>query len=160
MAMAEETTQPQPEAEPESTPLELALPVSQRVQIRSIVLAESVARRSPDADLKKSGVGLKFDILSVGVGTDPDAKLIFVKPEFSLTTFKEGDDEVGSILAIQATFVLMYAVESLDGLSEENLDAFGATNGVFNAWPYWREYVQSTVGRMGLPSIAVPVYRL
>ena len=42
----------------------------------------------------------------------------------------------------------------------EELDAFGQVNAVFNAWPYWRELVQSSLARMSMPLLAVPVFRL
>jgi preprotein translocase subunit SecB len=50
-------------------------------------------------------------------------------------------------------------VTSLEGLTEAHLDAFAKTNAVFNAWPYWREFVQSTTVRMGLPPLVTPVFR-
>ena len=40
------------------------------------------------------------------------------------------------------------------------LEEFGACNVGFHVWPYWREYVQSTCARMGIPTIPVGVYRL
>ena len=35
--------------------------------------------------------------------------------------------------------------------------AFGKINGIFNIWPYWREYVQSSISRIGLPPVAIPL---
>jgi len=37
---------------------------------------------------------------------------------------------------------------------------FAETNGLYNAWPYWREFVQNTAARMSLPGLTVPVLRL
>ena len=52
-------------------------------------------------------------------------------------------------------------MKSFEGINDEHLHAFSATNGVFNAWPYWREFVQNTTARMGLPTpVIVPVFRL
>jgi preprotein translocase subunit SecB len=33
-------------------------------------------------------------------------------------------------------------------------------NGVFHVWPYWREMVQNTLARMGLPPLILPVFRV
>jgi preprotein translocase subunit SecB len=30
-------------------------------------------------------------------------------------------------------------------------------NGIYNIWPYWREYVQTTTSRLGLPPLTLPV---
>lgn len=38
--------------------------------------------------------------------------------------------------------------------------AFKDGNAVFNCWPYFREYVQSTVTRMNLPPLTLPLLRL
>lgn len=71
------------------------------------------------------------------------------------------EDDAGSPgLAIRAAFALDYELPPAAGFEESRLRAFAMTNGVYNAWPYWREYVQSTTTRMGLPPIIVPVFRL
>ena len=59
-------------------------------------------------------------------------------------------------LLIEAEFVLIYAVDSFDGITEEGAFAFGRINGIHNVWPYWREYVQSTTVRLGLPALTLP----
>jgi hypothetical protein len=47
-------------------------------------------------------------------------------------------------------------------LDEAEFDAameeFGRFNVAFHVWPYWREYVQSTCCRMGIPPIPVPFF--
>jgi len=40
------------------------------------------------------------------------------------------------------------------------LEEFGVCNVGLHVWPYWREYVQSTCARMGIPTIPVGMYRL
>lgn len=40
------------------------------------------------------------------------------------------------------------------------LEAFANLNGVFNAWPYFREFLQSATTRMGLPPFVLPVFRV
>lgn len=42
----------------------------------------------------------------------------------------------------------------------ESLNAFSATNAVLNVWPYYREVVQSTTWRMGLPPFPLPLFRI
>lgn len=40
------------------------------------------------------------------------------------------------------------------------LEAFANVNGVFNAWPYWREIIQNISTRMGLPPLVLPLFRM
>jgi len=63
------------------------------------------------------------------------------------------------LVNIKAEFILEYAIpKSPVGLvSGEIATAFGKMTGVYNAWPYWREYVQSTVGRLSLPPLTLPL---
>lgn len=135
--------------------LSLAEPVSARVQLRNIILAETVARRT------SAPVGPQSTLnLDVNVETKPNRKdrLIQVLPHFTLTATRrnEVDEE---LLRIEALFVLQYEIDSFEGLRKRNIDAFGELNGLYNVWPYWREYVQATVVRMGFPPLTIPVFR-
>jgi len=104
-------------------------------------------------------VTLTYDIPNVEVSTHRDTGRIFVRPFFILATSKEGEPEAEPLFSIETSFVLIYTVESFDGLEEQNIHAFASTNGVYNAWPYWREFVQNTVSRMALPPTTLPVFR-
>ncbi|OGH60595.1 MAG: hypothetical protein A3G34_10710 [Candidatus Lindowbacteria bacterium RIFCSPLOWO2_12_FULL_62_27] len=63
-------------------------------------------------------------------------------------------------LEIHAKFCVDYTVKDLKTFSEQDIQAFAKINAVFNSWPYWREIVQSTFWRMGLPPFVIPVFRM
>lgn len=63
-------------------------------------------------------------------------------------------------LDIRATFMLSYELRGGMQFSNDHFIAFGEMNGIYNAWPFWREYVYSTFARMGLRPITLPVFRL
>jgi hypothetical protein len=87
--------------------------------------------------------------------------MFFVLPTFNMDIIQEEGSSEQSVLNVTATFALVYLVDSFEGVSDVNLEAFSLTNGIFNAWPYWREFVQNTVARMGIQgSITVPVFRI
>lgn len=135
--------------------MDLAAPVSERVEVLEILLAESLTKRGAVRD--SLAVKLAMGV-NVETHVDKDEKVLCVGPSFVLSAkYDEADDE--EMLRIEARFVLRYRVPSFGGLRKANIDAFGELNGLFNAWPYWREFVQSTTVRMGLPSLTVPVYR-
>jgi len=62
------------------------------------------------------------------------------------------EKRLASLMAIYAAF---YEVKS--PLTEEHLLAFGKKNAAFHIWPYWREMVNSTFGRMSLPGVLIPM---
>lgn len=61
---------------------------------------------------------------------------------------------------IGVTFALHYALPDAARFSDAVLEEFARVNGAFNAWPYWREYVQTTAARMNLPPVVMPVFRV
>lgn len=65
-------------------------------------------------------------------------------------------------IEITAKFAIHYRLA--DGEDEEGLSAalgeFGQFNVGYHVWPYWREYVQNTCARVGIPIIPVPMYQL
>lgn len=81
-----------------------------------------------------------------------------------------GRDELGESfnhLKIEALFALTYFVKGpIDKLSDndrvlleaEDIRAFARYNATYNAWSYWREFVQSMSNRLGLPAITIPIF--
>lgn len=76
---------------------------------------------------------------------------------------KEAEPSEGKVhLEILAEFAAHYRlrpgsdVEALKSAFTE----FGNYNVGLHVWPYWREYVQSTCARMGIPPISVGMYNL
>jgi hypothetical protein len=61
--------------------------------------------------------------------------------------------------SLVARFRLTYSVEAGQRPSPHELMQFAYWNAVFNAWPYWREYLSSTINRAHLPLFTVPVMR-
>jgi hypothetical protein len=135
--------------------LDLAEPVSARVQLKHVILAETIARRKPSLEGIPSTVSLNVNVTTK---TNKRKRLIQVLPRFTLiaTNREGGGDE---LIRIEALFVIQYEVDSFKGLEKSNVGAFGELNGLYNVWPYWREYVQATTVRMGLPALTIPVFR-
>lgn len=150
-------------AQPSS--LELAVVVANRVEITNVFLLESRVLRPDDEGRSLEGRKLDLTVSSVRFGPDAVKKHLFVLPTFGLKAPHADDqgEKTGSPprteLLIEATFVLTYAVNSFDGLEPSHLEAFSLTNGIYNAWPYWREFVREMTARMGLKPITVPVFR-
>ncbi len=144
----------------EVDPVELAVPVSARVQIESVVLVESIVKRTTDVKISRGEFQVNVNITNVQYGADPTNDSVFVIPTFTLKAERTTESERSLILSIETSFALYYSIKSVGDFGDESIKAFAFTNGIFNAWPYWREYVQSTAARMGLPPIVIPVFRL
>lgn len=63
-------------------------------------------------------------------------------------------------VGIHAEFELIYKLPAKTDAARAELEEFAAVNGVFQAWPYSREFIQNTMVRMGLPALILPVFRL
>jgi hypothetical protein len=82
-----------------------------------------------------------------------------VIPEFHFEAFSEAKTREPAIL-IDASFILAYKIKDFKGLTKKGFEQFANLNGIYNAWPYWREFVQNTIVRMGLLSLSIPVFRI
>lgn len=70
------------------------------------------------------------------------------------------DDHV--YLELTARFCAQYQVDAeadTDALGPA-LNEFALYNVGYHVWPYWREYVQATCARIGIPPIPIPMYRI
>jgi hypothetical protein len=64
-------------------------------------------------------------------------------------------DEQREVAKIECDLTLDYAVSDaalFERLTEDECTEFAGLNGLYNAWPYLREFCQSTSLRMGLPT--------
>jgi hypothetical protein len=62
---------------------------------------------------------------------------------------------------LRATAELLYRIsEEGSDLEAEDIDEFARINAPFNAWPYWRELVQSALARLNLPVSPLPLFRI
>jgi len=57
---------------------------------------------------------------------------------------------------ILTVFTSEYQLKDADAFDEDAMSEFLNCNVRFHVWPFWREYLQSTCTRMGLPVIPLP----
>ena len=151
------------ETKPAPTPprMDLALQVSDRVQIQDVRLTGCNCRVDPRAFAPPHPPRFKASFAreaSTQVG--PDLARIAVLVRFRFSAIREAEEKHGPCVHIEAMFLVTYAAEGLTELGPEHFNSFGAINGVFNAWPYWRELLHNLTLRMGLPAFVLPVLRI
>jgi preprotein translocase subunit SecB len=59
-----------------------------------------------------------------------------------------------------AKFRALYSIAGPEPVAPADIQQFAHWNALFNVWPYWREYVSSTVNRAHLTQFTVPVIKL
>ena len=97
---------------------------------------------------------------------DATSNVIAVRPAFLFELMRKADDANPPTAAVRvaSVFVLNYVFHVTEPPTGqelgEHLSAFANVNARFNAWPYFREIVQSSVARMGLPPVVLPVFRV
>jgi len=131
--------------------------VSDRVQIRDVRLISCGYEQKPAAAAGKKSYDIKT---STDVQLNEDQQIIVVLARFHFEASIERKKSQEPVLTIHARYALAYQVERFDGLTQGGCEQFADLNGVYNAWPYWREFVQNAVGRMGLPPLTIPVFRI
>ncbi|CAK0768225.1 putative Preprotein translocase subunit SecB [Gammaproteobacteria bacterium] len=71
---------------------------------------------------------------------------------------RDEDPSTGQVAEIQVLFQADYLIKPGSTPSKAALDTFASVNVGYHVWPYWREYLQSTCARAGLPLIPLPMY--
>jgi preprotein translocase subunit SecB len=130
--------------------------VSDRVQLKDVRLISCKCDQIPEATLGKKSYNIGY---STEVQVDKKNGYIIVTAKFHFEAFTESKTQKPVIL-INASLLLSYKIENFEGLTQKGFEQFANLNGIYNAWPYWREFVQNTVARMGLPSLSIPVFRI
>ncbi len=139
------------------TDFDYAIKLSEQVQLDDVRLISCKSNQEPCVLAGKNSFSINHFI---EVEADKEQSYIFIVANFDFEAFKEGHEKEDSFAKIKASFLLSYKVESLEGINDKCLTSFGKLNGVYNAWPYWREFVQNMIVRMGLPTLTIPVFRL
>jgi hypothetical protein len=148
------STDPQPAFQPTNL-LALAQPIAQKAQAKFLWLWDTrVARDSMGQDNLPIHNNHAFDV-EYSRTSDSDVAVIV-----RFVWRADHKEEAGGSdlpTRIEARFIIGYEAPDLSTSSDDQVLAFAKLNGVFNAWPYWREYLQSTSSRLGLPGVMVPL---
>lgn len=95
---------------------------------------------------------------------DDESKLLCVFLTLTTELVRSNNEEIQKLIRCSGRYVLIYSFNATGGPPPNERDlffsAFANINAVFNAWPFFRELVHSTLGRMGLQPISLPVYRI
>ncbi|WP_417746326.1 hypothetical protein [Rosistilla oblonga] len=130
---------------------ELAVPVSQKVQIVDVKVNAVSAKKLSSQVSEASEVTVEFQCKTIA---EDSLVRVTVNAEVYVT-----DDADQRFLEVISEHELLYSTPPNEYFAENNLEAFGTLNGMYNLWPYLRELVQSMTIRIGMPPLTLPVFR-
>lgn len=142
-----------------ATNIQLAKEVAKHVQLRTIVLKSAHIESfvAPDAVPQVLSVSQQHRC-SFEEKKLSESREIHVSAEFRFVAEEESSTENSDVVKLEAVFVLVYSLPVEAEFADRCLKYFAELNGAYNAWPYWRELVQTATGRIGLGGIMVPVF--
>jgi len=134
--------------------MKMAVAVSDRVQLEDVRFVGNKCELISFPSTKQN----RFETTAMtDFNADHNENMLFVLVHFGLDAVDKSDKPLAKI---QADMLLLYRIGNFEGLTNDHFKHFADKNAVFNAWPYWREFVQSMTTRMQLPTLTLPTYRL
>lgn len=139
----------------------LAAEINRNCEMAAVRLRKSRLTSSVPEELPEGRLRSRFSHKAKTLPSASKAVLRF-EIDFRMTGYlgDEGQGADDAVLSVECSFEVTYACA--DGFSpqDEAVRAFREGNAIFNCWPYFREYLQSSLLRMGYPPFAAPFLRL
>lgn len=90
---------------------------------------------------------------------DDGRSVVLVTVDFKFNAKSKDEVDPIDVMSLDAAYLLVYEINPAAEIEDFCYKHFSEINGPYNAWPYWRELVQSVSCRLGLPALTVPVFR-
>ena len=135
-----------------------ALVFGSNTQLLDVRLAASkvFSERPPDQSLEVFETSLDLDFK-----TPAKSAAQAVLPVTIVLKLNAGSEpNVNQLAEIECTMEATYAFRPEFIPTDEQVASFQTGNAVFNCWPYFREFLQSNLQKMGYPIPPLPLLRL
>lgn len=142
------------------------------VRLKADFVPQFVAAELPLMPQFKAGPTGEYNLISAGHDDSASFKVLLfdfaagirLVDQRQLKALEENPDIADEALYLETTATFSAHYRLKDGADESSLvDAFGEFgrhNVGYHVWPYWREYVQATCARIGIPPIPIPMYQI
>ena len=146
-----------PESTQPSALLMLASQAAPLMSLTQITLIRSELERQPDVPTE-SEVQLHSNFgFKTNHEYDSEQRTLVVFVQFyTRGKFTEREEE-HELFHLEARYIVAYTHSSTEPIPGPCIEAFAQLNGIYNAWPYFREYLQCSTARMGLPTVTLPL---
>jgi hypothetical protein len=150
----------------ENLDVEIATWVAQRIVLKGIYLVDAKISRDP-LIVNPESLTLEHKCSTEILANDKEKEIQLILCNFQVAAFN-GEESSKLVMKIEASFCTSYVsnpdVHISDGLDVDSiiahLEYMIRINPISNAWPYWREFVQSMSTRMGFPALTVPLLEI
>ena len=122
------------------------------INLASIVLNDCNTKRY---DVKSKGGMVNLDI-AMKLKHDQDTNNAYFIATYKLDGMKESKGEKESVFTISASFLLTYTKTKEIEMPKDFVDIFKENGIELVSWPYFREFVQNMITRMGYPPLTLP----
>jgi preprotein translocase subunit SecB len=141
--------------EVDSKDLDSARKVANVVMLEQVHFLQIQARRSHDSLDGPLGVAMRFETKSHDLVDSENKRFLVVIVSLAADFTSEDDTKA----TVELTACLRYrtpATEVPEEIRNESLPAFARINAPYNAWPYFRQQLQSATVDLGLPPFVLP----
>lgn len=144
--------------------MEAAARVAQLFVLQEIFLVDAKMSRDPLTESPEA-LSLEHKCSTEFLTSGKGKNLRFILCNFRVAAFSDKEPSK-PVMQIEASFCTSY-VKKPDIFVPDDADSLltyaeylGTINPISNAWPYWREFVQSMSTRMGFPALTVPLLEI
>jgi hypothetical protein len=144
----------------------LAFEVHRNAAINRVRLARAKAASQAIDEAPKSHISVEFAFKSKPLSAPPN--VLRLEIAFRMAGVKEQakgreaapDKKPETLVSVECAYEVDYSLREGFEATAEHVEAFKDGNAIFNAWPYFREYLQNNLQRMGFPPLTAPFLRL
>lgn len=130
--------------------------VAQNAGLHEIYLIEAKLSRDPKV-MSPETLSLKHMCSTKILSAEKD--ILPILCNFGVAAFSgKSPDKI--VMSIEATFCTSYVLKPIEEFNSADIEHFAKINPIYNAWAYWREFVQSMTTRMGFPALTIPLLKI
>ena len=149
----------------------LAFEVNQSAAINRIRLARAKVASQAMDEGPKAPITVSFNFKSKPLTAPPNVLRLEIAFRMAGIEEKEegkedapekkpDDKKPETVVLVECAYEVDYVLREGFEITPEHVKSFKDGNAIFNAWPYFREYLQNNLQRMGLPPLTAPFLRL
>lgn len=127
-----------------------------RTDLESIFLSDCNVWRSLNAlEYEEVGAEISFN----GALLEDHGDHFIAKATLSAKGQPKGRHPDKEVVSLECEYILTYSLRDREELTIDDIKQFCHMNAVYNAWPYWREFLQNMSNRMELPVLILPLLK-
>ena len=144
--------------EQEADAVKLAVDVHRNATLAMMRMSRARVNSNPLGSIDHGAIAVEFKFKAKALEIGQDR--LVVEVAFTMAGLESAANEVSEkravVVKVECAFEATYNLSPEFQLSKEHAEAFLNGNAIFNTWPYFREYLQSSLTRMGYPALVAP----